>query len=174
MTKSKFKHSSHAATPAGARDGSPSYDDRLMMLERAFNPAGEPVIGFYVYSAATALIRGLNRNKIFRAIVPHLIGTPAVLSARPGISQTELAGYLGCERATAGKQVAVCLKRGWIRREVAHQDKRRFALYITPKGRRMLRKVSTIIPRHEREYTAALSAAERRTLRGLLQKLILG
>lgn len=160
--------------PAGAGGAGHAYGDGLALLERAFNPSGEPVIGFYVYSASAALIRGLNRSKTYRAIVPNLIGTPAILLARPGISQTELGAYLGCERATAGKQVAVCLKRGWIRRVTAHQDRRRFALYITPKGERMLREVATIIPRHEREYTAALSADERRTLRRLLQKLIVG
>ncbi len=151
-----------------------AYADRLALLERAFSPSGEPVIGFYVYSAASILIRGLTRDRRYRSIVPHLIGTPAILSARPGISQTELGEYLGLERATAGKQVAVCLQRGWIRREVSHQDRRRFALYITPKGERMLRDVATIIPQHEREYTAALTADERRTLRRLLQKLIGG
>ena len=156
------------------KSGNSKSDNRLALLERAFNPSGEPVIGFYVYSAASTLIRGLNRNKRYRSIVPNLIGTPAILSARPGISQTELGEYLGLERATAGKQVAVCLKRGWIRREVSHQDRRRFALYITPKGERMLRTVSTIIPQHEREYTAALTADERLTLRRLLQKLIVG
>jgi DNA-binding MarR family transcriptional regulator len=64
--------------------------------------------------------------------------------------------------------------RGWIRREVSPYDKRRFSLYITLKGERMLREVAQIIPRHERKYTSVLTEQERATLNGLLRKLILG
>lgn len=153
--------------PSGARD-----EDRLAILERALCPSGEMVLGLYVYSAGMNLLRGLSRDSCYRAIVPHLIGTPAMVLARPGLSQTDLARHLGVERATVGKQVAACLRHGWIRREVSPYDKRRFSLYITPKGERMMRDVSRIIPQHEREYTAQLTEDERKTLKRLLRKLI--
>ncbi len=130
------------------------------------------VLGLYVYTAGMNLLRGLSRDSAYRAIVPHMIGTPAMALARPGLSQTDLARHLGVERATAGKQVAACMRHGWIRREVSAHDKRRFSLYITPKGERMMRDVARIIPRHEREYTASLTEDERRTLKRLLRKLI--
>jgi DNA-binding MarR family transcriptional regulator len=146
----------------------------LALLEHAYSPTGAPVLGFFVYVAETMLMRSLKRRKRYHAIVPSLIGTPAILSARPGISQTELATYLGIERATAGKQVAACIERGWIRREVSGRDKRRFSLFITARGERMLQKIVSIIPQHEREFTSALTAEERETLKTLLRKLIIG
>lgn len=144
----------------------------LQLLESVLSPEGETVLGLYVYSAGTQLEHEVRQHSTYRAIVPYLIGTPAIVSARPGISQTELAQYLGCERATAGKQVAACMKRGWIRREDSPQDKRKFSLYITPKGAQMLRNVVRIIPQHEREYTSVLTANERETLKRLLLKLL--
>lgn len=144
----------------------------MKLRESVLSPSGATVLGLYVYTAGAQAENEVKRHDLFRAIVPHLIGTPAIVSARPGISQTRLAEYLGCERATAGKQVAACLRRGWIRREDSPFDGRKFSLFITPKGTRMLRSVACIIPQHEREYTAPLTAEERETLKTLLLKLI--
>ena len=76
------------------------------------------------------------------------------------------------ERATAGLQVAECVRHGWIKRVVSPQDKRRYELQITPKGERMLAEVRTIIAKHESEFLAPLSKDEREHLRELLAKLI--
>lgn len=149
-----------------------SLEEGLKLRESVLSPNGATVLGLYVYTAGVQAENLVKRHPLFRAIVPHLIGTPAIVAARPGISQTGLAQYLGCERATAGKQVAACLSRGWIRRESSPYDKRKFSLYITPKGERMLREVVRIIPQHEREYTAPLTPGERETLKRLLLKLI--
>lgn len=157
--------------PAGS-EARRRQEEGLVLLERAFSPSGDPVVGFFVYVAETTLMRSLKRRKLYHAIVPSLIGTPAILSARPGISQTELAAYLGIERATAGKQVAACLKRGWIRREVSAHDRRRFSLFITERGEQMLRRVASIIPQHENEFASALTPEERQTLKALMRKLI--
>lgn len=149
-------------------------EEGLRIRESVLSPSGATVLGLYVYTAGVQAENEVKRSPVFRAIVPHLIGTPAIISARPGISQTQLAQYLGCERATAGKQVAECLRRGWIRRVISPDDKRKFSLYITPKGTDMLRNVVRVIPQHEREYTAPLTADERETLKRLLLKLIAG
>lgn len=144
----------------------------LKLLESVLSPSGATVLALYVYTAGVQAEVHVKRHDLYRTIVPHLIGTPAIVSALPGISQAQLAQYLGCERATAGIQVVACLKRGWIRREDSPHDRRKFSLYVTPKGERMLREVVRIIPQHERDYTAPLTQAERETLKRLLLKLI--
>lgn len=148
-------------------------EDSLKLLERALSPSGEPVLGLYIHTAEQVLLHTLRSRRAYQAIVPHLIGTPAILSVRPGISQTELGHYLRCSRAAAGKQVVACIKRGWVRRDDSPQDKRRFLLYITPAGAQMLRESIRISPAHEEELAAALSDSERRMLRRLLHKLIM-
>ena len=104
--------------------------------------------------------------------MPHLIGTPALLAKHPGLSQVELASLLGTERATAGLQVAQCIKKGLVRRVVASHDRRQYELYVTKAGLRLVENARRVIPEHERMFAETLTKEERATLRGLLMRLI--
>jgi DNA-binding MarR family transcriptional regulator len=148
------------------------YRQGLTTIEAALSLSGERVLGLYIYSASVALKRSQTLRPEYGKIPGHLIGTPAIVTSLPGISQTELAGLLGCERATAGLQVAECVKMGWIKRVLSLKDKRRYELHITPKGERMLAQVREIIAQHEEEFLAPLSLAERAELRRILAQLI--
>ena len=154
------------------RDKRSRYREGLTTIEKALGGTGGTVLGLYIYSASLALEHSQTLRPEYRKIKGHVIGTPAIVSLRPGISQTELAQLLACERATAGLQVAECVRHGWIKRVVSPQDKRRYELQITPKGDRMLAEVRTIIAKHESEFLAPLSKDERGHLRELLAKLI--
>lgn len=134
--------------------------------------SGDPVLGLYLHTVHILLIKTLSRNPRFKSIMPHLIGTPSLLSKHPGLSQVELAALLGTERATAGQQVAQCIKKGFVRRAVAHNDRRQYELYVTPEGLRLLENARKVIPEHEDKFAEPLSKEERATLRGLLMKLI--
>jgi DNA-binding MarR family transcriptional regulator len=104
--------------------------------------------------------------------MPHLIGTPALLSKHPGLSQIELAALLGTERATAGLQVAQCIEKGFVRRSVSAGDRRKYELYVTDKGLRLLAEAQGVVPDHEDLFAKTLTLDERETLRRLLMKLI--
>ena len=89
------KHADSEPTDPRVEDGRRAEARRmqeqgLALLERAYSPSGAPVLGLFVYVAETTLMRSLKRRKTYQAIVPSLIGTPAILFARPGISQTSL------------------------------------------------------------------------------------
>jgi DNA-binding MarR family transcriptional regulator len=142
------------------------------LIRAVISPLGAPVIGLYLYAATDMVVRTIKRNPEYRAIQAHLLGTPAVLSARPGISQTELARLLGCERATAGLQVEACIRKGWVRRKAASGDRRSYSLYVTPAGQRMLDGVVEIISRHEKRLQGALSGDECTALVAIIQKLL--
>ena len=131
-----------------------------------------PVLGLYLHTVHILLLKGLSRNPRFRSIKPHLIGTPALLAKHPGLSQIELAALLGTERATAGLQVAQCIEDGYVQRSVSHGDRRRYELYVTKKGLRLLADARKVIPDHEDLFAQTLSRTERETLRRLLMKLI--
>jgi len=148
------------------------YRQGLATIEKALGSSGNMILGLYIYSASLALAHSQTLRPEYRKIKGHVIGTPSIVSLMPGISQTELAQLLGCERATAGLQVAECVRRGWIKRVLSPQDKRRYELQITPKGERMLAEVRGIIAKHESEFLAPLSKDERGQLRELLAKLI--
>jgi DNA-binding MarR family transcriptional regulator len=148
------------------------YRQGLTTIEKALGTSGSMVLGLYIHSASLALQHSQTLRPEYRKIKGHVIGTPSIVSLMPGISQTELAQFLACERATAGLQVAECVRLGWIKRVVSAQDKRRYELKITPKGERMLAEVRQIIAKHEAEFLAPLSMSERASLRELLAKLI--
>jgi DNA-binding MarR family transcriptional regulator len=142
------------------------------LINGVLNPSAEPILGLYVYAAADRILRSIRENAEYRPITAHLIGTPAVLSVRPGISQSELAQLLGCERMTAGLQVEECIRRGWVRRRVSTTDRRAYQLYLTTAGGRMLDKAVPIIARHENVLAAGLTGDERVRLCSLLKKFI--
>jgi DNA-binding MarR family transcriptional regulator len=107
-------------------------------------------------------------------ITPNLIGVLALLATRPGLSQAELARLIGLERVTVGIQVGRAISAGFVRRDDKLDKGRRYALYLTPKGKAMLAKLRRRIPDHERFAGTRLSLAERRQLRVLLHKLVYG
>lgn len=141
-------------------------------IESVLSADGRPPLGLYLHTVHALLIRSESRDPLFRRIPAHLIGTPALLARYPGLSQAELASFLGTERATAGLHVAQCLERGLVRRARSNWDGRRYELRVTEKGLRMLAEARRTIPVHEDLFAGALKAGERATLRRLLMKLI--
>jgi DNA-binding MarR family transcriptional regulator len=146
----------------------------VRLIERAISPDGAPVIGLHLYMAFGRLARSMARRTRFAAIKPASIGIPALLKAHPGLSQTELADLMGIERMTAGVQVARCIRRGLVRREGAPADRRKYRLYVTPRGLATLRRIAALIPLHEQHLFGRLSPSERASLYRLLRKLIAG
>jgi DNA-binding MarR family transcriptional regulator len=147
-----------------------SYGVRL--VEKTLRPDSEPVIGLHLYMAFGWLARSMSRGSRFAAIKPGIIGIPTLLKAHPGLSQTELADLMGIERATAGLQVARCIREGLVQRRRCVEDRRKYRLSIAPKGEAYLRRISTLIPQHEKHLFGRLSGAERTQLYRLLRKLI--
>lgn len=141
-------------------------------IESVLGTDDDPVLGLYLHTVHIVLMKSVTRDRRFRSIMPHLIGTPSILSRHPGLSQIELAALLGTERATAGIQVAQCLAQGFVRRVRSSRDRRRYELYITQKGLELLTQARQAIREHEALFAANLTREERETLRLLLLKLI--
>jgi DNA-binding MarR family transcriptional regulator len=72
---------------------------------------------------------------------------------------------------TAGVHVKRCVDRGLITRERVRGDRRRYALVLTPKGRKTLHDVRRRIPHHEDRLALRLTPGERRQLVALLDKV---
>lgn len=156
------------------RLGSARHREGLAIIETVLGRGEIPIVGLHLYTAVAKLLHDVRSNPRFRRISPHLIGTPSVLLVRPRISQSELARYLGCPRATAGKQVMACVRHGWVRRRRSTEDRRSFVLELTTAGQRMLDEVAAIVAEHEAEAFASLGERDRRTLRVLLQRFLFG
>ena len=144
------------------------------MIEEQLSPGGEPVLGLYLHVAYMAVIATFAGQVGQGEITPNLIGVLAVVARAPGTNQAELARLIGLEKATVGQQVSRAVDLGLVRREHSPVDKRSYTLRLTPQGEAMLKTLRKRIPPHEKMIGRRLSPAERRLLRGLLDKLVYG
>lgn len=62
--------------------------------------------------------------------------------------------------------------RGLVERRPHPSDRRIRAVYLTPKGRKLLARGRKIAAEHEEELTRGMSGAERKQLVALLQKVV--
>lgn len=144
----------------------------VRVIERAISPQGAPVTGLYLFMAYGRLLRSMSRGGKFADIRPLSIGVPALLSAHPGLSQSELADLMGVERMTAGKQVAACIRAGLVTRRRSPDDNRKYILNVTAKAKKNLEKIAQRIPQHEEALFGRLSARDRTALHRILARLI--
>jgi DNA-binding MarR family transcriptional regulator len=144
------------------------------MIEEQLSPGGEPVLGLYLHVAYMAVIATFAGQVGQGEITPNLIGVLALVARAPGTNQAELARLIGLEKATVGQQVSRAVDLGLVRREHSPVDKRSYTLRLTPQGEAMLKTLRKRIPPHEKMIGRRLSPAERRLLRGLLDKLVYG
>jgi DNA-binding MarR family transcriptional regulator len=144
------------------------------LIEAQISAQGEPVLGLYLHIAYHRVMSTFV-SKVGRGeVTPAMIGVVALLAESPGISQAKLARLIGLERATIGTTVARAIAARLVERRDAHGDARSYALSLSPAGEQMLRTLRRRIAAHEKAAGRHLTAAERRTLRTLLHKLVYG
>jgi DNA-binding MarR family transcriptional regulator len=93
------------------------------------------------------------------------------LAQRPDASANEITALWAMEKMAVSRAVRRLERMGRIRRQVDGADRRRYALILTPEGRRLYRRILPVANARYREITSVLSHAERATLRKALAKL---
>lgn len=94
------------------------------------------------------------------------------LSAHEGQSQAELGERLQIDASSIVLVLDDCAKAGWAERRPSPTDRRRYALYPTPAGRRVLLKAQAAASAAESELFAPLNGDQRDQLRELLLLLV--
>jgi DNA-binding MarR family transcriptional regulator len=94
-----------------------------------------------------------------------------VISLNPGLSQLVLAESVGLDGSTLVPITNRFVRRGWIRRGRRKDDRRTYALRLTPAGQAVLDKARKILKAHEQDLASPLSIREQASLRRLLQKI---
>lgn len=100
-----------------------------------------------------------------------LLCVVSVIVARPAIDQGRVGRLLGIRRANMVSLLTGLVGRGPVRREVSIDDRRAFALTLTPEGEALLAECLERIHRHEAEILADFSGEERRTARVMLFRI---
>lgn len=94
-----------------------------------------------------------------------------LVSGNPGVSQGTIGTALGMDRATMMELVNRLEGRGLLLRRRSSIDARRRELHLTRSGARLLEQVRARVASHEERMKRQFSAAELRTLEGLLGRL---
>jgi DNA-binding MarR family transcriptional regulator len=141
----------------------------------AVRPAAAPLPSF---GAAFLLAQiGSHAARRFAERIASLRLTPAhsgilhILAATPGLTQQALAGILGMVPSRLVALLDELDALGLTERRRSENDRRRHALALTEKGRKMLAAIGDISREHQRALLAALTEDERATLRHLLQRV---
>ena len=128
------------------------------------------LIGYTIRLAQIAIFRDYQRSFAAFSIRPIEYGILTVIDANPGLKQMQVCAALGIKRGNF-----VPLLNGLERRKLAARrkadDQRANALYLTKKGKFLIRKLQEINSAHERRVSASISNEERNRLIQLLNRI---
>ena len=95
----------------------------------------------------------------------------AVLGDDSGLTATELARRTAMDKVAVSRAVGGLVQRGDVRRSASQNDGRVAKLRLTAKGRRIYDEIMPLAIGYEEAVLDPLSAAERGSLRGIMEKL---
>ncbi|MEP7245031.1 MAG: MarR family transcriptional regulator [Gammaproteobacteria bacterium] len=104
---------------------------------------------------------------------PGQFGVLTVIDANPGLRQSEVSSALGIQKPNFVTLLNEFERRGLAVREAA-DDRRSYALYLTPAGQALLRRARRAQARHEARLVGRIGARGREQLLNLLGRLIAG
>ena len=105
---------------------------------------------------------------------PGQLAVLGALSAARGLSQTELAAVTGIEKSSMVLLVDALEAADWVRRRPHQTDRRAYALELTARGEQRLRTIGPKLQAAEARMLASFSAAQRKSLLALLQRMAKG
>ena len=100
-----------------------------------------------------------------------LVGMIGLHRLGDGISQSELAAAIGIDGSTLVRLLDMLVEQDLIERQPHPHDGRATGLQLTPQGEVLVRHAEATAAELELEATGRLTAAERKTLMRLLQKI---
>ncbi len=163
------------SSPSPARSRAP---------RRAAPPAAEPVAVDTVDTSALERLAGYNIRRASLAIMALFAERMAafdlkvasfsvltLIAHNPGITSRQLCAVLAIQPPNLVAIVAALDARGALLRQPHPTDGRAVGLHLTPAGTELAATAGAVAEALEAEATDRLTAAERRTLQRLLQKI---
>ncbi|MGQ3027725.1 MAG: MarR family winged helix-turn-helix transcriptional regulator [Ferrovibrionaceae bacterium] len=129
------------------------------------------LVGYHLRRAHGTVVNSFAAATAELDLSPGQFGMIALIRANPRLSQVELAAAIGLDKSTVAPAVDKLVRRKLIARKPSDADRRFNTLTLTTVGEALYQDALGRIRRHEDEITQALSADERQTLIGLLEKV---
>jgi len=128
-------------------------------------------VGFRLRRVQNQLSRNFTAVTTEQGLRQGLFSSLAIVSANPGISQSELSREVGLDKSVTVTMVDEMEKFGWAERRRSQQDRRRHALYVTAAGEAKLDQLFALMDQTEAEVLHTLSPAEMALLSELLDRM---
>ncbi|HEX8484861.1 MarR family winged helix-turn-helix transcriptional regulator [Sphingomonas sp.] len=129
------------------------------------------LMGYHMRRASAVFAGDFSRAVADTGMRQVLFGILSIIAANPGINQGNVGRALGIQRANMVALVNDLVDRGLVNRETAADDRRAFALNLTPAGEESVAAVLERIRVHEDALLSDLSATERADLVALLARI---
>lgn len=104
-------------------------------------------------------------------ITPQRFSALTLIAKNKALKLTDLARILGIARSGAVQLVNQLHEMGFVIRQAVEDDKRAYALALTPEGRRAHASITRAVRAHDKRISAQLSEDERHTLIALLGRV---
>jgi DNA-binding MarR family transcriptional regulator len=129
------------------------------------------LLGFHLRMASAALARDFAVAVEGLDLTQKQFAVLELIAANPHVSQTEIGGALGTDRATMMAVVDRLEARGLLTRGPAVNDRRRQALALTEAGHDLLREAAARVAAHEAGFRARLDETGAERLIALLRQI---
>lgn len=126
-------------------------------------------LGYFVRRVQVWVFQDFIRTLAPLKVRPAQYSVLAVIEANPGLSQSDVADFLGIERARLARMLDRLEKRGLAERRSSPRDRRSHALFLTREGQQMLKRIKALAVRHEAQLSAKLGPEKRRLMIDLLR-----
>jgi DNA-binding MarR family transcriptional regulator len=126
-------------------------------------------LGYFIRRLQVWVFQDFMRALASVDVRPAQYSVLAVVEANPGQSQSDVAEFLGIERARFVRLLDRLEKRGLIERRASPSDRRSHALYLTREGQRALKRIKSLAAEHEAQLAAKLGPEKRKVLIDLLR-----
>ena len=133
----------------------------------------ETLLGYNARRAALTIIELFLERMAIYQLRPVDFSVLSLVAHNPGITSRQLCTTLGIQPPNLVGLVGALEKRSLIRRERHQADGRAVSLYLTTDGQVLLSSAEQTASQLEQDAAPRLSAAERKTLMRLLQKIYL-
>jgi len=131
----------------------------------------DELLGYALRRAQVRMFLAFHAATRGHDITPPRFTALVIVGANPGISQSTLGAVLGIARSGAMLLTDWMVGRGLVERRRRPRDGRAWGLHLTRRGAQALDKMKAAVLAEDRRRAASLSAAERRELLRLLEKL---
>ncbi|OAN44715.1 transcriptional regulator [Paramagnetospirillum marisnigri] len=129
-------------------------------------------LGFHLRRSQVAAFKHFGQTvTAAEGITPGLYGMLQVIANNSGLTQSALAEAMDVDRSSIVKVVNQLEDKRLIVRDASPTDRRSYCLRLTSFGRNELARIEQAVTAQDREFSKALSEAERHTLIGLLKRL---